>query len=77
MRKSAQLNSARPASTGDSRLLTPVFHGRKITPNFFQGECPGNLAKIPEACVDLIFADPLYFLEPSLHINSPNSFHFI
>jgi site-specific DNA-methyltransferase (adenine-specific) len=62
MRKSSQLNPAPPASTADSPLPAPVFHDPKHHIKIFQGDCLEILAKIPEACVDLIFADPPYFL---------------
>jgi site-specific DNA-methyltransferase (adenine-specific) len=62
MRKSSQLNPAPPASTADSPLPAPVFHDPKHHIKIFQGDCLEILARIPEACVDLIFADPPYFL---------------
>jgi site-specific DNA-methyltransferase (adenine-specific) len=62
MRKSVQLNPAPVASTADSRLPAPVFHDPKHHIKIFQGDCLEILAKIPEDCVDLIFADPPYFL---------------
>ena len=62
MRKSAQLNPAPVAPSDESRLPAPVFHDPKHHIKIFQGDCLEILAKIPEACVDLIFADPPYFL---------------
>jgi site-specific DNA-methyltransferase (adenine-specific) len=62
MRKSAQLNPVPVDSTADSHLPAPVFHDPKHHIKIFQGDCLEILAKIPEACVDLIFADPPYFL---------------
>jgi site-specific DNA-methyltransferase (adenine-specific) len=62
MRKSAQLNPAPPDSTADSPLPAPVFHDPKHHIKIFQGDCLEILAKIPKECVDLIFADPPYFL---------------
>jgi site-specific DNA-methyltransferase (adenine-specific) len=62
MRKSSQLNPAPPASPADSPLPAPVFHDPKHHIKIFQGDCLEILARIPEACVDLIFADPPYFL---------------
>jgi site-specific DNA-methyltransferase (adenine-specific) len=62
MRKSAQLNPVPPDSNADSHLPAPVFHDPKHHIKIFQGDCLEILAKIPEACVDLIFADPPYFL---------------
>jgi site-specific DNA-methyltransferase (adenine-specific) len=62
MRKSAQLNPVPLDSNADSHLPAPVFHDPKHHIKIFQGDCLEILAKIPEACVDLIFADPPYFL---------------
>jgi site-specific DNA-methyltransferase (adenine-specific) len=62
MRKSAQLNPVPVDSTADSPLPAPVFYDPKHHIKIFQGDCLEILAKIPEACVDLIFADPPYFL---------------
>jgi site-specific DNA-methyltransferase (adenine-specific) len=62
MRKSAHLNSPPVAPGAESHLPTPVFHDPKHHIKIFQGDCLEILAKIPEACVDLIFADPPYFL---------------
>jgi len=62
MRKSIQLSSAAVAPSAESRLPAPVFHDPKHHIKIFQGDCLEILAKIPEECVDLIFADPPYFL---------------
>jgi site-specific DNA-methyltransferase (adenine-specific) len=43
-------------------LPDPVFHDAKHHIKIFQGDCLDILAAIPESCVDLIFADPPYFL---------------
>jgi site-specific DNA-methyltransferase (adenine-specific) len=43
-------------------LPAPVFHDSKHHIKIFQGDCLEILPAIPEACVDLIFADPPYFL---------------
>jgi site-specific DNA-methyltransferase (adenine-specific) len=43
-------------------LPAPVFHEAKHHIKIFQGDCLDILAAIPESCVDLIFADPPYFL---------------
>jgi site-specific DNA-methyltransferase (adenine-specific) len=43
-------------------LPDPVFHDAKQHIKIFQGDCFDILAAIPESCVDLIFADPPYFL---------------
>ena len=44
------------------RLPPPVFHDPKHHIKIFQGDCLEILPAIPEGCVDLIFADPPYFL---------------
>ena len=43
-------------------LPAPVFHDAKHHIKIFQGDCLDILAAIPASCVDLIFADPPYFL---------------
>ncbi len=45
-----------------ARLISPVFHDPKHHIKIYQGDCLEILAAIPENCVDLIFADPPYFL---------------
>ena len=45
-----------------ARLPVPVFHDPKHHIKIFSGDCLEILAAIPEGCVDLIFADPPYFL---------------
>jgi site-specific DNA-methyltransferase (adenine-specific) len=44
------------------QLPAPVFHDAKHHIKIYQGDCLEILAAIPEGCVDLIFADPPYFL---------------
>ena len=43
-------------------LPSPVFHDPKHHIKIYQGDCLEILAAIPPDCVDLIFADPPYFL---------------
>jgi len=43
-------------------LPEPAFHDPKHHITIYQGDCLEILEKIPEGCVDLIFADPPYFL---------------
>jgi site-specific DNA-methyltransferase (adenine-specific) len=45
-----------------SRLPAPVFHDPRHHIKIYQGDCLEILAAIPENTVDLIFADPPYFL---------------
>ena len=59
---------AAPATESESTrpaLPAPVFHDPKHHIKIFQGDCLDILAAIPESCVDLIFADPPYFLSNS------------
>ena len=43
-------------------LPAPIFHDPKHHIKIYQGDCLEILPAIPEGCVDLIFADPPYFL---------------
>jgi tRNA1(Val) A37 N6-methylase TrmN6 len=43
-------------------LPQPVFHDPQHHIKIYQGDCLEILAAIPADCVDLIFADPPYFL---------------
>jgi len=43
-------------------LPAPVFDDPKHHIRLYQGDCLDILAKIPESSVDLVFADPPYFL---------------
>ncbi|MGB8324727.1 MAG: site-specific DNA-methyltransferase [Candidatus Acidiferrum sp.] len=44
------------------QLPTPVYNDAKHHIRLYQGDCLEILAAIPESTVDLIFADPPYFL---------------
>lgn len=46
----------------ESRIPSPVFHDPKHHIKIYQGDCLEILAAIAEDTVDLIFADPPYFL---------------
>ena len=48
--------------TANPQLPPPVFHDPKRHIRIYRGDCLQILAAIPENCVDLIFADPPYFL---------------
>ena len=50
------------AQSSAPTLPDPVFHDPKHHIKIFQGDCLDILAAIPESCIDLIFADPPYFL---------------
>ena len=43
-------------------LPAPAFHDPKHHIRIYQGDCLEILRAMPESCVDLIFADPPYFL---------------
>jgi site-specific DNA-methyltransferase (adenine-specific) len=43
-------------------LPEPVFRDKRHNTRIFQGDCLEILASLPEGLVDLIFADPPYFL---------------
>ena len=43
-------------------LPSPVFRDDKHHIRIYQGDCLDILAALPESCIDLIFADPPYFL---------------
>src|SRR5260370_8658480 len=43
-------------------LPTPAFNDEKHHLRIYQGDCLEILAQIPESSVDLVFADPPYFL---------------
>ncbi len=51
-----------PQAAAGARLPEPIFHDSKHHIKIYHGDCLEILAAIPEACVDLIFADPPYFL---------------
>ena len=46
-------------------ILEPCYEDAKFKVKLFLGDCIEILAKIPDDCVDLIFADPPYFLSNS------------
>src|SRR5260370_3520855 len=60
--------SKSPSNSGPSRdfgamnLPTPAFDDPKHHLRIYQGDCLDLLAVIPESSVDLVFADPPYFL---------------
>ncbi len=62
MTDAAKLAPLSPSHTPAPRLPDPVFHDPRHHIKIFHGDCLEILAAIPEATVDLIFADPPYFL---------------
>jgi len=55
-------NIPTPRDAAQSSLPKPVFHDSVHHIKILQGDCLDILAKIPEDSIDLIFADPPYFL---------------
>ena len=55
-------NSNEPASEISAKLPPPVFDDAKHHIKLYQGDCLEILAALPASCIDLIFADPPYFL---------------
>jgi site-specific DNA-methyltransferase (adenine-specific) len=53
-----------PSIFGDrlAKIPSPVYDDPRHHLRIFQGDCLEILALVPESCVDLIFADPPYFL---------------
>ncbi|HEX9760813.1 MAG TPA: site-specific DNA-methyltransferase, partial [Candidatus Acidoferrales bacterium] len=51
-----------PHNAAASQLPEAVFHDKRHHLKIFQGDCLDILAALPESTVDLIFADPPYFL---------------
>ncbi len=62
MPKSTEHSSSTKVAAHEPPLPTPVFHDPKHHIRIYPGDCLEILAAIPEDCVDLIFADPPYFL---------------
>ncbi len=54
--------SAAAEAAAKPALPAPVFHDPKHHIKIYQGDCLEILPAIPEATVDLVFADPPYFL---------------
>lgn len=50
------------ASYGIKKAFFPYFHDPIHHIKLFQGDCIEMLKRVPDNCVDLIFADPPYFL---------------
>lgn len=63
MPKAAKISASPvPAANGAPGLPEPVFKDTKHHIRIYQGDCLEILAAIPEGVMDLIFADPPYFL---------------
>lgn len=54
--------SVRETAPKYHRSLIPYFHDQKNHVKLFFGDCIKILEQVPENCVDVIFADPPYFL---------------
>ncbi len=50
------------AGVTEARLPAPVFHDPKHHIKIYHGDCLEILAAISENCIDVVFADPPYFL---------------
>ncbi len=57
-------SSPSPSASESPRapLPSPVFHDPRHHIKIYQGDCLEILAALPASCIDLIFADPPYFL---------------
>ena len=55
-------NPSSPATDSTSPSPAPVFHDPRHHIKIYQGDCLEILSALPADCVDLIFADPPYFL---------------
>ncbi len=68
LRATSQENESAPLSRrsvsegGSPHLPEPAFHDPRHHIKIFHGDCLDILAAIPAASIDLIFADPPYFL---------------
>jgi len=60
--KTVKISAAAAAKDACAALPAPVFHDPTHHIKIYQGDCLEILAAIPEGVVDLIFADPPYFL---------------
>jgi len=60
--KSSTPKTSSKIAAPEARLPEPAFQDAKHHITIYQGDCLEILAAIPENCVDLIFADPPYFL---------------
>lgn len=54
--------SVRETAAQYKSLLTPYYYDKEHAVKLFHGDCIEILNQIPEGCVDMIFADPPYFL---------------
>jgi site-specific DNA-methyltransferase (adenine-specific) len=60
--ESSKLTAVAGAAEGQPRLPEPIFRDARHHTRIFQGDCLDVLAALPADSVDLIFADPPYFL---------------
>ena len=60
--KSAELSTSPETAAAKPRLPTPVFRDSKFGIRIYHGDCLEILAALPQGCIDLVFADPPYFL---------------
>src|SRR2546422_7623941 len=62
-------------SKSPSTLPAPAFNDPKHHLRIYHGDCLDLLAQIPESSVDLVFADPPYFLSKDRKSTRLNSSH--
>jgi site-specific DNA-methyltransferase (adenine-specific) len=60
--KTAKKSPGSRIPDGAAEPMEPVFHDPKHNIRIYQGDCLEVMAALPEESVDLIFADPPYFL---------------
>jgi len=60
--KDERISELSAAQSAQPSLPPPAFHDPRHHIKIFHGDCLAILAAIPESTVDLIFADPPYFL---------------
>ena len=56
-----------------SKVKTTSSHGEIPVNSIIVGDCLAQLAKLPDCCVDLIFADPPYNLQLEGELTRPNN----
>ncbi len=62
LHKTAEVQSLSKHAASDAGLPAPVFRDPVHHITIYSGDCLEILPAMPEGCVDLVFADPPYFL---------------
>src|SRR6266481_5778196 len=60
------------ASSRTPRLIPAIEQLSQPTPRILHGDCVAELAKLPAACVELVFADPPYNLQLQGDLKRPD-----